>query len=135
MRLSYLPLLLLLFSHPGSGMAADEEETGEGKTRAAYFSLSPSLITNVQDGADYARCEIELMTLDEKNLEDIQLHAPAIRHELLLLLGDQKGSALKTPSGKERFRKQALKAAARVMKEQTGNPSVDDLFFTSYFVE
>ncbi len=135
MRLSYLPFFLLLCSLPGPGMAADEEESVEEKTRGAYYSLSPSLITNVQEGADYARCEIELMTLDEANLEDIKLHAPAIRHELLLLLGDQKGSALKTPSGKESFRKQALKAAARVMKEQTGRQSVDDLFFTSYFVE
>jgi flagellar FliL protein len=136
MRLFALSIFLLCCFIPGLSPAADEEEGEEAETTpVAYFSLSPSLITNVQDGARYVRCDIQLMTKDEANLEKIRLHAPAIRHELLLLLGDQKGEALKTASGKEKLRKMALKAAARVMKKQTGEEIVGDLFFTAYFVQ
>jgi flagellar FliL protein len=127
---------LLSCALPGLALAADEEEGEEAeKTQVAYFSLSPSLITNVQEGARYIKCDIQLMTKDEANLEAIRLHAPAIRHELLLLMGEQKGKALKTASGKEKLRKMALKAAAKVIKKQTGKDIVDDLFFTAYFVQ
>jgi flagellar FliL protein len=136
MRLFALFIFLLSCFIPGLALAADEEEGEEAeKTQVAYFSLSPSLITNVQEGARYLRCDVQLMTKDAANLEAIRLHAPAIRHELLLLMGEQKGKALKTASGKEKLRKMALKAAAKVMKKQTGKESVDDLFFTAYFVQ
>jgi flagellar FliL protein len=135
MRLFSLMALLLFCSLPGLLPAAEEENEEAQKPKVAYFSLRPSLITNVQDGARYVRCDVQLMTKDEANLENIRLHAPAIRHELLLLMGDQQGKALRTASGKEKLRKMALKAAAKVMKKHTGNPSVDDLFFTAYFVQ
>jgi flagellar FliL protein len=75
------------------------------------------------------------MTRDEDQLANIALHAPALRHELLLLLSDQKGQDIKDSKGKEKLRKVALQAVQNVMKQMTNDESVVDLFFTSYFVE
>jgi flagellar FliL protein len=75
------------------------------------------------------------MVEDEESLPGVQLHATAIRHELLLLLADQKGSDLQDPKGKERFRQTALSAVGKVIKQQTGKNSIKDLFFTSFFVQ
>ncbi len=61
------------------------------------------------------------MSRDEEGLPDIELRAPAIRHELLLLPGDQKGREMKIPEG-------------RVVKELCGKEAVDDLFFTCFFI-
>ena len=120
----------------GAGIASAADEDAAEAKPVAYFSLKPSLISNVQGNAHYARCDIQLMTKDEKNVELIRTHAPAIRHELLLLLGDQKGETLLTPAGREGFRKQALAAVKKVMEKQTGQKGlVDDLFFTSFFVQ
>ena len=130
----FISLLLLAFSVLCSGFAFAEEEEKE-KKKIAYFSLKPSLIANVHGKARYARFDVQLMTEDEANIPDLQLHAPAIRHELLLLLGDQKGEDLQNPKGKEKFRQTALSAVGKVVKEQTGTNSVKDLFFTSFFVQ
>ena len=128
----FISLLILTGSVLYSGFAIAED--GE-KKKAAYFSLKPSLIANVQGKARYARCDIQLMANGEESIPDLKLHAPAIRHELLLLLGDQKGEDLMSPQGKEKFRRNALSAAGKVIKEQTGVNSVKDLFFTSFFVQ
>jgi len=130
----FISLLLLVSSVFFSGFVFAEEEEKE-KKKIAYFSLKPSLIANVQGKARYARFDVQLMTHDEDKLYDLQLHAPAIRHELLLLTGDQKGEDLQSPKGKERFRQTALTAVGKVVKEHTGSNSVKDLFFTSFFVQ
>jgi flagellar FliL protein len=130
MRLFSLLVLTCSVLYSGFAIAEDEE-----KKKAAYFSITPSLIANVQGKARYARCDIQLMVDDEEALPEVKLHASAIRHELLLLLGDQKGADLKDPKGKERFRQTALTAVGKVVKAQTGKNSIKDLFFTSFFVQ
>ena len=124
--------LMLCFLIISTGSFAAEEED---KQKVVYYSLSPSLIANVQGSAKYARCDVQFMVKGEENLVDIQLHSPALRHELLLLLSDQQGKELKTPKGKEKFRKVALKALQKVMKNMAGKELIEDLFFTSFFVQ
>lgn len=133
MRLTTLIIFLFCLLSSKAGITAAEEDK-EVKP-VAYYSLSPSLITNVQGDAKYIRCDIQLMTADEDNIDEIELHAPAIRHDLLLLLGEQQGSELKKPKGKERLRKAALKMIRARMEMLTGDGRIDDLYFTSYFVQ
>lgn len=130
MRLLSILILACSALYSGLSIAGDDE-----KPQAVYFSLSPSFIANVHGKARYARCDIQLMVTDEESLADVRLHAPAIRHELLLLLGDQNGEDLQTPKGKERFRQTALTAVGGVTKSLTGKNSIKDLFFTSFYVQ
>jgi flagellar FliL protein len=141
MRLPYrICCLILLLSFATISFAEDENGAEEGnieeeQKQLAYFSLDPSLITNIQSGGRYIRCDIQLLTQDEQNLEILDLYAPVIRHKLLLLLGDQDGTALDTPEGREVLRQKALEVASSVILAETGKNSVDDLFFTAFFVE
>ncbi|AKH22033.1 flagellar basal body protein FliL [Sedimenticola thiotaurini] len=113
--------------------AADSDN--EESAGLAYYELTPSIVVNVKGRAKYIRCDVQLMTQDGSNLPAISLHAPALRHELLLLLSDQDGPKIRTTKGKEKLRKQALKALRRVMKELAGDEMIDDLFFTTYLVQ
>ncbi len=136
MRLIPFLILSTLLVLPGQTFAEEEEKTQpEEPKKALYFALKPSLVANITGGGRYVRADIQIMTSDEAQLENIKLHAPALRHELLLLLSEQKGKALKTPEGKEAFRKKALEAVQAVIEEQTGTASIDNLFFTSFFVQ
>lgn len=137
MRSVRLPVLMLCLIVSGAALAADEEtaQQQEQKAPALFHKLSPSLVTNVQGSAAYVRCDVQLMTRGEANLEQIALHQAALRHELLLLLGDQQGDMVKTPKGKEKLRKSALKAVNRVMDGMDCSKCVDDLYFTGFFVQ
>lgn len=128
---SLLVGVLLLMTAPAPVSAADE---GERKV-LHYYELKPSVVANVKNGAQYMRADIQLMTRDAQHLQEIEHHAPALRHELFLLISDQEGSALKGLQGKETFRQDALKALQQVMLQLAGNEMVEDLYFTSFFVQ
>ena len=101
----------------------------------SYYELKPSLVVNLPSGGKYVRCDVQLMTLEPDLLEGINTHAPAIRHELLMLFSEQDGSRLQTAEGKEDLRQQAIAAVRMVMREQTGEDAVDEVFFTAFFVQ
>lgn len=137
MRSSTLSLLvgaaLLMLALPA--LSAESEGETEEKKPLLYYELEPSIVANVRKGAKYLRADIQLMTREEESLEQITHHAPALRHELFMLISDQEGSQLKDPKGKESFRKRALKALQKVMQTLTGKDGVEDLFFSSFFVQ
>lgn len=81
------------------------------------------------------RADIQLMTREDGGVEAIEFHAAALRHELFLLISDQDGAQLKNSRGKEKFRKDALKSLQKVMQHLTGKEVVEELYFTSYFVQ
>jgi flagellar FliL protein len=135
-----LSLLLLTAILTLSGLAfAEEEAAAEGeqvKKEIAYVLLRPSLVANIKGRkAKFARCEIQFMTTHKERIKEIELHAPALRHELLLMLSEQSGDDLKDQEGKEKFRQAALFAAQRVIEAQVGENLIDDLFFTSFLVQ
>ena len=133
---NFLTLLALLLTLHGPLAAHASDAEGKGEAGGPFYhSLSPSLVSNLTTGGKYLRCDVQLMTENAAALPDIQLHAPALRHELLMLLSEQDGAKLKTPDGREELRKQALEAVRKVMREQTGRNAVDDLFFTAFFVQ
>jgi flagellar FliL protein len=137
MRLLSLLIMISTLILPGYAFAEEEEKEGEeAKKEVAYYSLRPDLVANIKGKrSKFARCAIQLMTTQKERIEDIELHTPALRHELLLLLSEQTGKTLKTQEGKEKFRQDALAAVQSVIEEQTGAPIVENLFFTSFFVQ
>ncbi len=129
MKLNTLFLIIVLM-FPGFIMAADE-----AAPKPAYFQLKPSVVANMKTGAKYVRFDVQLMLKDEADLEAVKGFAPALSHEMLLLVSDQDGAVLKTPDGKETFRKAAKDAANKVLKEFMDKKPVKDLFFTAFFVQ
>jgi len=134
MRFALYALLSVTLMLPCYTYAADDDQEGK-PAQTFYHSLEPSIVVNLSKGAKFGRVDIQLMTTNEEQLENIKLHTPAVRHELILLLSEQKGSTLKTLEGKEEFRKVALSAVQGVIEDLTGVDSIDDLFFTSFFVQ
>jgi len=136
MRFSTLLLSTVLVLFTSILLAADGERgDAEAPGTIAYYELSPSIVVNVKGRAKYIRCDVQLMTRNEASLPAISLHAPALRHELILLLSDQLGTEIRTSKGKEKVRKIALKSLRDVMKKLVDDETIDDLFFTTYLVQ
>jgi flagellar FliL protein len=113
------------------GQANDGEDAAPP---TAYVELKPALVTNLNGGPDYIRCDVQLLTRQPERVPDIELHSPALRHEMLLLLADQDGRQLLSPAGKEGLQKKALAALRQTMKQQTGEELIEQLYFTTYYV-
>jgi flagellar FliL protein len=127
--------VMLVFSTTQLSAATETKDGSEAPGTLAYYELSPSIVVNVKGRAKYIRCDVQLMTRDETQLPAISLHAPALRHELILLLSDQQGAEIRTTKGKEKLRKVALKSLQAVMKNLVDDETIDELFFTTYLVQ
>lgn len=129
-KLVLLSMALQLFFTP-LAFAGDDEPEPE----ISYYKLKPSIVSNLNGGPKYIRCDIQLMTEYPENVAKLELHTPAIRHELLMLMIEQDGKVLKTPDGKEALRKAALEAIRNLLKERAGKTLVEDLYFTTFYVK
>lgn len=102
-----------------------------------YFTLDPALIVNFEGGgrARYLQLGIELMTYDPKAVDAIELHAPVLRNNLILLLSDKTYDDLVTREGKERLAEAALEEVRAVLAERHGSPAVETLYFTNFVMQ
>jgi flagellar FliL protein len=117
----------------GEGEGAE----GEKKEPAKYLSLEPAFVVNLA-GADadrYLQVQVELMTRDPLAADSIKLHTPAIRDRLLLLFGTKTAEELSAREGRENLRQLALAEVQKVMNEETGEDSVEALYFTSFVTQ
>lgn len=126
----------------GKQQAEDAQEqgakTGSLRAPARYFALEPSFVVNLvsQDGVTrYLQAEVQLMTRDPLAIDDIKLHAPAIRARLLMLFSQEGADGLLTRQGKEKLQAAALAEANKVLLAETGKPGAEALMFTSFVVQ
>ncbi len=127
-----LIVLLAVMTFAMPGYAADDEEA---EVDIGYYALKPSFVSNLTGGPKYIRCDIQLMTKTASEIPKIELHEPAIRHHILMLLAGKNGKTLKTRNGKENLRKAALGEVRSRLESLTGSPIVDDLYFTAFYVK
>ena len=125
------PLIFVAWLLSPSVLLADEGEAVD----IGYFPLKPSIVSNVTGGPKYIRCDIQLMTEQASEIPSIQLHSPALRHAILMLIAGRDGQELATRDGKESLRQAALSAVRDQLETLAGKPIVNDLYFTAYFVK
>ena len=126
-------ILIALLACPAAASAAEEEESAP--IEIGYYALKPSFVSNLSGGPKYIRCDIQLMTEHASEIPKIELHTPALRHDILMLIGGKDGNHLKTRDGKEDLRLTALESVRARLEKLTGKAIVNDLYFTAYYVK
>lgn len=117
-------------------VTADENED-ESEKPALYQKLEPTFVVNFQseDALRFLQVTVELMTRDEKIIAAVEQHMPIIRNNLIILFSSQDFTTISTRVGKERIRAQTLSEIQKVMKEKTGQPGVEEVYFTSFVMQ
>jgi flagellar FliL protein len=75
------------------------------------------------------------MGRDEETMKSVEAHMPVIRNNLLMLLGGKSVADLTSRDGKEALRQESLGEVQKILKENTGKPGIEDLYFTSFVVQ
>lgn len=104
---------------------------------AAYLALDPAFVVNLEDPEipHYLQVDMQVMSRDPIALETVRVHLPRIRNSLLMLFAQQKPADLATREGKEQLRVAALAEVQKVMQEETGQPVVEAVYFTSFVMQ
>jgi len=120
----------------------DEEEDGEEgdedkKQQAIYVPIESTFVVNFEgvSKVKFLQVTVELMTREEAVVESITTHMPLLRNNLTFLFSSRSYEDVSTIEGKEQLRAAALSEVQKIMEEETGNPSVEALYFTSFVTQ
>ena len=130
-------------------VVVEEANTGDkkgnkkkGKTKKTkaplnYVPMDPPFVVNFSADTDirFLQLTVEVGTRKPEVVELIKEHRPAIRNTLVMLFSSQDPYTLNTREGKEQLRSETLAEIQKVMKEETGRPGVESVFFTSFVMQ
>ena len=131
-------------SVPAAEQAASEDKaassaskTAKSKAPLSYVPLDPPFVVNFSSDTDirFLQISVELGTRDPAVADSIKEHRPAIRNSLVMLFSSQDPYALNTREGKEKLRDETLSEVQKVLKQETGSPGVENVFFTSFVMQ
>lgn len=122
---------------PAKGKAAKAKKDTKPKAPPQYLAFDPPLVVSFQDQGSmrFLQVTVETMARDEETIEAVKTHMPVIRNNLLMLLGGKAVTDLTSREGKEALRQEALSEVQKVLKDNTGKPGIEDLYFTSFVVQ
>ena len=118
--------------------AADQGDSAEEKPGpAVYISLDPPFVVNLVGGgnARFLQITVDVMTRDPKVEEHVKTHMPAIRNNLVMLFSSQTAETVSTLEGKEHLRTEALKVIQEILENETGDPGIEAVYFTSFVMQ
>ncbi len=121
----------------GKGKKSEAKAEAKEKKPAQYFALEPEFIVNFeeQSQASFLQIKIQVMSRDQDALDALEQHMPVVRNNILLLLSGQKFEDVSTTPGKEKLRRDILKAISKVLKKETGASGIDAVYFTSFIMQ
>lgn len=110
---------------------------GGRKAKPVYVALGEPFVVNFIEGNQmrYLQVKIEAMTRDPTVEEDIDTHLPQIRNNLVMLFSGLDYATLSTVAGKQKIRDEALAEIQAVLDQETGDPGVDAVYFTSFVMQ
>lgn len=122
----------------GGGVKKAANQTEEDIVEPAiYLSLDPAFVVNFaeSDKARFLQITVEVMTRNKEVEEHVKTHMPVIRNNLVLLFSSQTYDGVSTLEGKELLREEALVVIQKILEEETGDPGVEAVYFTSFVMQ
>lgn len=122
----------------GEGEGAEHaEEKAEPKAPPNYVPLDPAFVVNLDAPGEtrFLQVQVQLMARDPKATEVVKLHEPQLRNTLLLLFSQQKPADVASRAGVEKLQTAALAEVQRVLTSETGKPTIEALYFTSFVAQ
>jgi len=102
-----------------------------------YVPLHPAFVVNFenQEQVAFLQVDIQIMTYDNTVESALKTHMPAVRNELLLLLGGKQYHEINTREGKRALSQEAIQVIQDVLKDVGAPSSIEALYFTSFVMQ
>lgn len=116
-----------------SGQLKAEDTVTEN---VGYYGFEPDIITNYvsvnQKKIGFVRVTVELMVEDVSYVSIIEHHSPLLRDAIIHILVRQPEQKIKSMTGREEIRVLILDKLRELMKRETGQELIRDMFFAKY---
>lgn len=138
-------LLLALMAGPTlaeeSDATADEdaEQAIEAPGITDYIAMDPAFVTNVGKAGNkitYLKASVSLRASSADVRPAVETHMPRLRHELVMLFGEQTDvDRLTSTEGQQALREEAKKRINQVLEEQQTGEEITGVLFTEFVVQ
>lgn len=121
----------------GSEDEAPQPVVAEEPAQAIYASLGNRFVVSLErEGkAHHLQVAINVLTREQAVVDELTLHAPLIQSRIVSLLGAQDFDRLRTDEGKVALRAEVLALVQEILSAETGNPGVEQVFFTDFVLQ
>ncbi|MBU2887229.1 flagellar basal body-associated FliL family protein [Gilvimarinus agarilyticus] len=118
-------------------VAEEIEEEAPEIQPAIYYPMKPDFTTNyeVRGRQRYMQLHVTLMLRNNDVVAALELHMPALRNAMVMLLRNQDYQELQTAEGKELLRQQALLKIQQVLEKEIGEPGIEQVLFTNMVLQ
>ena len=129
--LLFIMLLLVTINPAAAG------GSGGGGGSSNYLPINPPFVVNINNGNgfNFLQVNTELKLANPEFAGMVTHHMAAIRHIMIMLLSSQSTDQIRTLEGKELLREQALEAIQTVLEEETGDPTIEAVYFTGFVIQ
>ncbi len=110
---------------------------GAPKGPSVFLDLDPAFVVNFEDQGvvRFLQITVTVGAHDPLVLDAVKANMPIIRNNLVMLFSSLDLASITSREGKEKLRANALLEVQKVLKEQTGDPGVDSIYFTSFVMQ
>ena len=131
----FLGLVPMGTAEPADDAAA--EEVVEEIPPAIYESMDKPIVANFTADRQtrYLQLVVQFMTRSDEVVIEIRNHMPAIIDAIYVLLSQKDFGQLQTLDGREELRQEILGLTQNLLTEETGEPGVEGIYFTTFLVQ
>lgn len=121
-----------------------EEKKGEEKKsekpehkEAMYDVFDAPFLANyeVAGRSHYLQLSLAVMTRDEGAVNAVNQHMPLLRNRIVMLLSGEVFEQLQSDEGRVQLQQKLLAAIQEIMKKETGNTQIEQVFFTNFVMQ
>lgn len=124
--------LFALLLAPLGALASSAEEATAPERDFEYVEMLPAFVVNIGDSGRIAFLKAEVsLRVSAQAAALVRHHMPALRHEMIMLLGRESPESLASPERREVVRAEALQSLRHVLAEagpapDSGEEDADD---------
>ncbi|WP_417501874.1 flagellar basal body-associated FliL family protein [Marinobacter sp.] len=136
-------IILLLFLQLPNAWAEDAANSDDGAAEKSgitdYIAMEPAFVTHVGSPGGkltYLKATISLRASKQTTRPAVEAHMPRLRHELVMLFGEQTDTdTLTTMEGQQALREEAKSRINAVLEEQQTGEAITGVLFTEFVVQ
>lgn len=117
--------------------AAQEEGQRGPKKASIYEPLDPAFLANFQIGGRqrYLQVSLSVMAREQDGIDAVRAHMPLIRNRVVLILSGESFEHLQTDGGRVQLQQKLLTAIQEILQKETGDPGIEQVFFTNFVLQ
>lgn len=117
--------------------AVAEAPVAVGKQQAIYEVLEPAFVVNFksQGKPRYLQVSVALMARNKEELDQLKVHMPTLRNQLVMLFSSQDFDELNTSLGVEILKQKATVAVQELALIEVGKTVVEQVLFTNVVMQ